>query len=54
MNCVHQSIIIQSRVSFEIVMMALHYVLKSAIFETATFAVAGIIGYLIVYRWFRT
>ncbi len=34
--------------------MALHFVIKSAIFETAAFAVASIVGYLIVYRWFRS
>jgi hypothetical protein len=33
--------------------MALHFVVKSVIFETAAFAVASIVGYLVVYRWFR-
>jgi hypothetical protein len=31
----------------------LHYIVKSAIFETATFALASIMGYFVVYRWFR-
>ena len=35
------------------IVVALHYVVKSAIFETATFALASIVGYLVVYRWFR-
>jgi hypothetical protein len=33
--------------------MALHYVVKSIIFEIIVFAVASIVGYLVVYRWFR-
>jgi hypothetical protein len=33
--------------------MALHYVVKSIIFEITVFAVASIVGYLVVYRWFR-
>jgi hypothetical protein len=33
--------------------MVLLYVIKSAIFETAAFAVASVVGYLVVYRWFR-
>jgi hypothetical protein len=33
--------------------MVLHYVIKSTIFETAAFAVASIVGYLVVYRWLR-
>jgi hypothetical protein len=33
--------------------MVLHYLVKSAIIETAAFAVASIVAYLIVYRWFR-
>jgi hypothetical protein len=32
--------------------MMLHYLVKSAIFEAAAFAIASIIGYFIVYRWF--
>jgi hypothetical protein len=34
-------------------MMALHFVLRSAIFETVAFAIASSIGYLVVYRWLR-
>jgi hypothetical protein len=33
--------------------MAFHYLVKSAIFETTAFSVASIVGYLVVYRWFR-
>jgi hypothetical protein len=33
--------------------MALHYVVKSIIFEITVFAVASIVGYLVVYRWTR-
>jgi hypothetical protein len=33
--------------------MVLHYVVKSAIIEAAAFAVASIVGYLIVYKLFR-
>ena len=33
--------------------MALHYLVKSAIFETAAFTIASIVGYFIVYRWFQ-
>lgn len=35
------------------IVMAFHYVVKSAIFEITVFAVASIVGYLVVYRWFR-
>ena len=35
------------------ILMALHYVVKSIIFEITVFAVASIVGYLVVYRWFR-
>jgi hypothetical protein len=35
------------------IVMALHYLVKSAIFETAAFAIASIVGYFIVYRWFQ-
>jgi hypothetical protein len=35
------------------VVIALLYLVKSAIFETTAFSVASIVGYLIVYRWFR-
>ena len=33
--------------------MGFHYVVKSAIFEITVFAVASIVGCLVVYRWFR-
>ncbi|HEX5975706.1 MAG TPA: hypothetical protein VFY68_00440 [Nitrososphaeraceae archaeon] len=35
------------------IVMAFHYVVKSAIFEITVFAVASIVGCLVVYRWFR-
>jgi hypothetical protein len=35
------------------IMMMLSYLVKSAIFETAALAMAGILGYFVVYRWFR-
>ncbi|HJU34915.1 MAG TPA: hypothetical protein VJ695_07320 [Nitrososphaera sp.] len=36
------------------IMMTLQYIIKSAIFESAVFALASIMGYIIVYRWFQT
>jgi hypothetical protein len=34
-----------------LIKMVLHYLVKSAIFEGAVFAIASIVGYLVVYRW---
>lgn len=31
--------------------MVLYYLIKSAIFEGAVFAIASIVGYFVVYRW---
>ena len=39
--------------AFRCIVMALHFVVKSVIFETAAFAIASIVGYLVVFRWFR-
>jgi membrane protein implicated in regulation of membrane protease activity len=35
------------------IVIALQYLIKSAIFETTAFSVGSIVAYLIVYRWFR-
>jgi hypothetical protein len=50
-NCVPQSIILG--IALGCIVMALPYLVKSAIFETAAFAIASILGYFVVYRWFQ-
>jgi hypothetical protein len=35
------------------IMMAFQYLVGSAVFEAAAFAMAGIVGYFLVYRWCR-
>jgi hypothetical protein len=51
LNFVPQSIIIQNLRVKRLIKMVLHYLVKSAIFEGAVFAIASIVGYLVVYRW---
>ncbi len=34
--------------------MALHFVIKTTIFEPIAFAIAGIVGHVVVYRGFET
>ena len=36
------------------IVMTLHYIIKSAIFESAVIALSSIMGYIIVYKWFQT
>jgi len=35
------------------IVMAFHYLIGSAVFEAVAFAMAGIVGYFVVYRWCR-